>query len=146
MTETIGDRPPEALVRALVEQVFNAHDVTAADGLLAHDYIQHNPRVPTGRDGFKGYFADVFRGLPDYRYTIDQLVSDGETVVVRASVGGTHRGDLLGIPATGRPISFAAADFFRVENGMIKEHWDVVDQLAASLAIGLVHQPEGTAR
>ena len=107
----------KAVVRQLYERVFNAHDVDAADRLLRADYIQHNPGIPTGREGFKTIFRDVFKVVPDARVQILHIVAEGDLVVVHVLNRGTPSG------ATA-PIEMAGFDLFRVQDGLIAEHWD----------------------
>jgi len=139
-------RTPEQLVRDLVRRVFNGHEVSAADDLLAEGYIQHNPLVPTGRAGFKEHFAHVFETLPDFRYYLHRCITAGALVAIRADIAFTHTGPVLGIAPTGREVRFGAADFFRVEDGWIQEHWDVVDRLDTWIGLGLVRPTQEDAR
>jgi steroid delta-isomerase-like uncharacterized protein len=74
------------------------------------------------RDGMKGWFADVLRAFPDWHGTIDHLIADGDKVVAFFTWTGTHEGDYLGIPATGRTITLRTADLFRVADGRLAEH------------------------
>lgn len=95
-------------------------DVDAADRYLRADYIQHNPKVPTGLDGFKAYFKKLGKQL---EVTNSKLHGEIEHVVVE--------GDLVVIFVSYRieglmNLRFQAADLFRVQDGLIAEHWDVL--------------------
>ncbi|HET6763973.1 MAG TPA: nuclear transport factor 2 family protein, partial [Longimicrobiaceae bacterium] len=107
----------KAVVRQLYERVFNGHDVDAADRLLRADYIQHNPNIPTGREGFKATFRDVFKLVPDARVQILHMVAEGDLVVVHVLNSGTPGG-------TSEPVQAAGFDLFRIQDGLIAEHWD----------------------
>ncbi|PKP76760.1 MAG: hypothetical protein CVT81_12990 [Alphaproteobacteria bacterium HGW-Alphaproteobacteria-3] len=106
----------KALVVELYEKVIGGGDVALADRLLAPDYIQHNPNVPTGRDGFKTYFSGIHN-----RFTIDveilNVVAEGDMVVIHVEQR-VHSRFLA--------LTIVAMDRFRIENGRIAEHWDVM--------------------
>jgi predicted SnoaL-like aldol condensation-catalyzing enzyme len=107
----------KALVRALYERVFNEHDVAAADSLMRPDYIQHNPNVPGGRDGFKQAFSEMFRLVPDAHVQVLHLVAEGDLVVAHVLNTAT-------VPGTTTRIEQPGLDLFRVQDGRLAEHWD----------------------
>ncbi len=107
------------LVRSFYEQVFIKHQAEeGAKKYLAPDYIQHNPYVPTGRQSFIDYFVNFFKTNPDARSEIKRIIGEGNLVVVHAhsKVNKKDRG-------------LAVVDIFRVENGKIVEHWDVLQAI-----------------
>jgi steroid delta-isomerase-like uncharacterized protein len=118
---------PKYCLGALAETVFANKDFSRLGELMREDYIQHNPLVPQGSAGFLSFFADWFRASPDFKYQLKQIVSDTDRVWTFGTYSGTHAHDWLGIPATGKPYSFDAVDIFRVEDGKLAEHWDVLD-------------------
>ena len=74
-------------------------------------------------------------------YTVDDVIAEGDRLVVRWTNAGSHSGEFLGIPATGRPFEFAGIDIYRIENDRMAEHWHVVDQLSMLGQLGLLPQP-----
>lgn len=106
----------KALVAELYEKVIGGGDLDRADRLLAPDYIQHNPNVPTGREGFKRYFAGIHA-----RFRIDveilSVIAEDDMVVVH--VEQRVRSRLFA-------LTIVAMDRFRIDNGRIAEHWDVM--------------------
>lgn len=118
---------PKALLAQLGAKLFVEKDFAALDGLVREDYIQHNPIVGQGRNGFRDFFGAWFKASPDFKYELKQIVSEGEKVWAHGTYSGTHQGDWLGIPATGKAYKFEAVDIFRVQNGQLAEHWDVLD-------------------
>ncbi|MEX1155065.1 nuclear transport factor 2 family protein [Parvibaculum sp.] len=106
----------KALVVELYERVIGEGDIALADRLLAPGYIQHNPNVPGGRDGFKQYFSAIHAR---FRIDVDILsvVAEGDMVVIH--VEQKVRSRLFS-------LTIVAMDRFRVENGQIAEHWDVM--------------------
>lgn len=117
-----------ALVRRFFATVFNAGDLDAADDLVREDYLQHNPLVPPGRDGVKAFVSELRRAFPDLRLEIADLVAEGDRVVTRIVGRGTHSGaEFLGQPPRGRSVVANSIDIFRIEGGLLAEHWDVLD-------------------
>ncbi|MDB4950954.1 MAG: hypothetical protein JWM27_3603, partial [Gemmatimonadetes bacterium] len=122
----------KAVVRQLYERVFNRHDVDAADALMRVDYIQHNPNLATGRDAFKQAFRQMFAMVPDVHVEILHIVAEGDLVVVHVMNTATR-------PGGGR-IEQPGFDLFRVQNGLIAEHWDA--EVAAPRPAPAAPRPE----
>lgn len=118
---------PKALLAKFGAKIFGERDFSALGDLMREDYIQHNPLVGQGSKGFKDFFADWFRASPDFKFELKQIASEGDKVWVYGTYSGTQSGDWLGIPATGKSYKFDAVDIFRIEDGKLAEHWDVVD-------------------
>lgn len=110
------------LVVEFYDRFFNRHDVEAA-GVVAEDYIQHNPRVPDGKAPFLGFFTTYFTENPDSRARIVRSAADGDLVWL-------HVQSTNGADDAGRAI----VDIFRVRNGRIVEHWDVIQAVPAEAA------------
>jgi steroid delta-isomerase-like uncharacterized protein len=117
---------PKQLAHAFI-RCCAEHDVEGLAAIIADDYIQHNPTVPAGlaglQDGLRG-FLSVF---PDLAVELQDLIAEGDRVVARMRWSGTHSAALFGMAATGRSASWEGIDIWRVENGKLAEHWDVVD-------------------
>jgi predicted ester cyclase len=130
------------LVRNLIEEVMNKRQPDAVERFLVADFVEHNPNLPQGLDGRKKFVAAVLAGFSDYRGEIVEILAEGDKVVVRVQWSGTQDGPFLGLPPSGNKVRFATADFFRIANGKIAEHWDVVDSLPRAVALGLVPPPK----
>lgn len=115
------------LVLRLIDEVFNRGLFDAADELVTVDYIQHNPAAPPGRAGLKLFAQGLLAAFPDNHLEVVDLIAEGDRVVCRILGRGTHRGEFLGVPPTGRVIHGTSIDIFRVEGGLLAEHWDVLD-------------------
>lgn len=115
------------LVRRLFEEVFNDGQVQAISSLVRDDYVQHNPMVGAGADGLEAFVTELRRVFPDLHFTIEDLVAERDRVVARVSVTGTHSGEFIGIPATGRFVHTQSIDIFRIAGDRLAEHWDVLD-------------------
>ncbi len=130
------------LYRSYIEEMWNKHDPAAAGRYLAPNFIEHNPRVPSGLAGRKQFVASVLAAFSDYHGEIQEIVAEGNMLVARVRWIGTQDGPYLGRAPTGNKLAFSTADFFRIENGKFVEHWDVVDTLARATALGLVPAPK----
>jgi predicted ester cyclase len=132
---------PEAnkqLYRNFIEEMWNKRNPSAADRFLTADFIEHNANLPPGLAGRKRFAASVLVGFSDYHGEIQEIVAEGNKIVARVQWTGTQDGPFQGRPATGNKLRFSTADFFRVENGKLAEHWDVVDGLSRAIGLGLV--------
>ena len=129
----------KACVRRLFEEVWNGGKLGLLDTLIGAAYVDHNPAPgqPAGAAGVKGK-VDVLRtAFPDLRFTLEELVAEGDLVAARYSWRGTHKGEaFLGIPPSGKAILVRGMDFFRLREGRIVERWDNVDELGMLTQLG----------
>ena len=130
----------KGLVETLCKTVFQKHDFSKLDDIMRDDYIQHNPDTPQGKAGFKQFFLEIFKGLPDFSYTIKKIIAEGDIVMMYSTTTATHLGEWLGNPPTGNKLNFDVVDIFRIENGKIAEHWDVADTLKLFTQVGKIKQ------
>lgn len=130
------------LVRDYIQTAINDRQPDAAGNYFAADYIEHNPRLPVGVAGKKQFIASLLAGFSDYHGEIQEMVADADKVVTRTRWTGTQDGPFVGRPATGNKLDFTTSDFYRIDNGKIVEHWDVVDTLARAVGLGLVQPPK----
>jgi predicted ester cyclase len=135
----------KALIRSYYEEMWNKHQPSAADCFVAINFIEHNSHLPQGLAGRKQFVTTVLAGFSDYHGEIQEILAEGDKVVTRMQWTGTQDGPYDGRPATGNKLVFSTADYFRIENGKIAEHWDVVDLLARAVGLGLVPPPTASA-
>ena len=129
------------IIEMLCKEVFNGHSFKMLDQYMRDDYIQHNPDVPQGKAGFKKFFTNTFKSIPDFGYTIKRIVAEGDFVMLWAATTGTHTGGAwLDHPPTGNKINIDVVDIFRVQEGKIAEHWDVADTFTLFSQVGVVEQ------
>lgn len=128
----------EEVVGYVGNRVFNQHDFSVLTEHMDEDYIQHNPLVPQGREGFREFFEDAFRAVPDWKFELKNVISGGDFVWVYGTYSGTQTGDWLGIPASKKSFAFDAVDIFRLEKGRLAEHWDVMDVYGLFKQLGVV--------
>ena len=118
--------------------VFVKKDLSQLPSFMQQNYIQHNPLVPQGLAGFEQFFNAWFKAVPDWHYQLEKLVAEGDSVWAYGVYSGTQKGDWLGIPATGKHYSIYAVDIFRIENGKLAEHWDVLDAYGLFKQLGVI--------
>jgi steroid delta-isomerase-like uncharacterized protein len=115
----------KAIVRRLVEQVFNQGDLALLDELVAPTYVLHDRHLPevTNREGFKHRVALVRTAFPDHQMRLEELEEDEDRVVARWVVRGTHRGPFLGIAPAGKRVVFRGVTVVRLAGGKVEEVW-----------------------
>ncbi len=128
--------------KALIRRYFEAIDtgkIEVLDEFVAADFFDHNPFPGTtaDREGLKQAFNISLATTPGY-HTIDDLLAEGDKVVARVSGYGTHAGEIMGVPATGKPLQFGAISIWRIASGQIVEHWSQVDVLELLQQVGLI--------
>lgn len=132
----------KTLVRRFYEEVFNQGKYAVLDEICAPDYISHNPNNPPGlpnnREGLRQIVTLYRNAVSDIHFTIDDIIAEGDTVICRWTSSGTHTGDLLGIPPTGKQATVTGTDIERVENGKLAEGWGVFDQLGLLQQLGVI--------
>ena len=115
----------KALIRRLFTEVIPSGDPAAMRGVIAADFVDHDPLPgqPAGGAGGEYVVSTLHTAHPDLRFTVDDLVAEADRVTVRWTMRGTNTGPLLGRPATGRAVVLAAIAIFRIADGRIAERW-----------------------
>lgn len=131
-------RPEKDLVARFYDEVLNQQKLDVMAELFDPDFVEHGTPPVMGLEGFRSFVRGLAKGLPDVHLTVEDWIVEGDRVVARCSVTGTHDGELLGFAPTGRPISWTSIHIWRVENGRLAERWSEADVL------GLVEQARGT--
>lgn len=136
----------KALHRRGFEEGINQNRLEVFDELIGDTYINHNfPAPAPGREGFKQVIAMFRSAFPDLHVTIEDQVAEGDRVAARGRMAGTHRGEFMGIPATGKPVEIAYADIWRLEDGRFVENWVQMDLLGLMQQLGVVPSPDTAA-
>lgn len=126
----------------MLYKLLNAAQVEGAADLVTTDYEEHDP-LPgqgSGREGVLDRFSMLSTALAPH-FTVEDVVAEGDRVVVRWTNAGTHVGEFAGIPATGKTFEIAGIDIYRVADGQFCEHWHVIDQLSMLGQLGLLPEP-----
>jgi predicted ester cyclase len=134
----------KAAFRAIPEQVINTGNLAAADQYFADDFVDHTapPGLPAGLAGFKAYITILRGAFPDLHLTVEDVVAEGEKVVVRVTSRGTMKGDFLGMKPTSKTATWTEIHIGRYVGGKVAEHWATIDQLGILQQLGLVAIPE----
>ena len=119
---------------------WNGHDAEAAGEVYADSYVGHDPAgTHAGSlEQLKGSAAAVFAAFPDLALTANDVIVEGNMAVKRWTVRGTHKGELMGIPATGKEIVVTGTNIFRIANGKIVECWAQSDALGMMQQLGVI--------
>ena len=134
----------KALVRRMVEEVFNRGNTRQVDEFLAVDFVEHEvlpPGVAPGREGVKQLAAMIRSAFPDFKATIDDLIAEGDKVVLRMTWRGTHKGAFMGVPPTGKSVAFGVFDIIRIADGKFVEHWGQMDGMGLMQQLGALPEP-----
>lgn len=126
------------LVRRFMEGPLN---LEAVDQFVAPDMIDHSRRG-SGRDGVRQELQRFATAFPDWFATIEDLIAEGDKVVMRGVASGTHRGVFMGIPPTGRRVTVPGIHIMRIVDGKIVEHWAQADFLGMMQQLGVIPRPE----
>jgi steroid delta-isomerase-like uncharacterized protein len=131
-------------VGRFLEGVFNQHDLSVYDELIADDFTEHEviPGFPPDKAGSRKWFETMFQAFPDFGIEVHHMAAEGDRVAVRSSYSGTHQGDFMGIPATGRQVSIGGMDIVRIVDGKATDHWGIFDQMAMLMQLGVIPTPE----
>ncbi len=125
----------KAIMQQFVDGM-NAQDDSFIDRLVDPNYIEHDPEPgqAPGAEGLRGIMKMLFTGFPDIKVTVNQMIAEGDVVSVAVTTTGTHNGDFMGIPATGKEISITEVHMMRMVSGKMVEHWGLAD------GMGMMHQ------
>lgn len=130
-----------ALMRRAVEELWNKGTLTLADEVFSQNFISHDPDnadLPRGPEGVKQHVSLVRKAFPNFRVAIEDLIAQGNNVVVRYTVTGTHQGEFRGIAPTGKNVSYGGISISRIENNRCQEIWWARDTLGLMRQLGIV--------
>lgn len=139
----LSPSPNKALIQRYYHEMWNAWNFAAADELLAADISFRGSlgAEMRGRAAFRDYMRQVQAAFPDFHNAIEQMIEEGDHIVVRLMYTGTHRGPIFGVPPTGKRISYAGAAFFRIAQNQIAQGWVLGDIMALFSQIGVHSLP-----
>jgi steroid delta-isomerase-like uncharacterized protein len=134
----------QRVVRRYYEEILNQGHSDILQDMAVPDYIENDP-LPGQTTGLAGLEERVamLRGALNPHFTIEDLVADGDRVVVRWTQRGQQVRGFLGLPPTGKAFTIAGIDIHRLRDGRMAEHWHVVDQLSLLQQLGVIPQPQG---
>ncbi len=134
----------KAIIRRLVEEVYNGDDLDVLEELLTPEFVNHSavPEHKHGIEGFKHVNRWVRAGFSDAHYEIEDMIAEGDKVATRYTLEGTHEGELFGVPPTGQRLSIKSISVERVSDGKIREHWRITDTLDMMQQLAVIPMPQ----
>jgi steroid delta-isomerase-like uncharacterized protein len=139
----------EALAQRFHMDIFQAGNLAVADEILAPDFAMHSPGAPSeltyGPEGIKRFATAMRTAFPDLQTTHEDTIAQGDKVVIRWTLSGTHTGPWLGIPPTGRSFGVSGIDIFRILDGKLAELWQEADTLGFLQQLGVIPLAEQSA-
>jgi predicted ester cyclase len=135
----------QALGRRFFQEFWIQKNLAIADELLAANFVDHTPGsppgLPPGPEGHKQFALLYFTAFPDIRATIEDIVTEGDKVVIRWRVQGTNTGSVFGMPATNKSATFTGITINRIASDKIAEQWVNFDALGMMQQLGLLPAP-----
>ena len=130
----------KVLATRIVEELINKNNPAIANEIFAADFVNHNPQfgVTPDLEGLKLMIALLHQGFPDIHLTIEDMIAENDKVVLRIRSTGRHTGEFLGIQPTTRSIDSHQISIIRIEEGKVRERWNVTDQLEVMRQLGLM--------
>jgi predicted ester cyclase len=124
----------KALMRRLFEEGFHSGKLAVVDEIFHPNFVDRStPEQPPGTEGVKDYISMVRTGFPDISITIEDLVAEEESVVVRTTWRGTHLGEYEGIAPTGKQVTRSMIQIFHVKDGKLLEEWSEGESLSQQI-------------
>ena len=130
----------KALFHRFFEELVNESNLALADKLIATDIMDHAtpPGLPPNLEGFKQFLGSFLTAFPDIHVKIEDVIAEGDKVVARVTVHGTHKGTFMGIPPTGKQATWTAIHIARVTDGKMAERWITIDLWDIIQQLGVV--------
>jgi steroid delta-isomerase-like uncharacterized protein len=124
--------------KAFVRQYFAALSGKDKPASVVNQYVGEEDA------GLRQHIVDAERGFPHYELIAEEMIAEGDQVVVKARVRGTHAGEFVGIPASGRQVNVEGVLIYRITNGKITEHWMLMDNMTLLQQIGALPAPNSS--
>jgi predicted ester cyclase len=132
------------VVRRFIDEVLNSPELEGLEAYFTQDYVDHASAPGyEGAAGVRQWFTGLRAALPDYHYTVEDILAEGDRVALRSTGRGTMKGPLQGMPATGKSAVWSETHIVRMSGGKFAEHWADLDQLGMLQQLGLVPAPAG---
>jgi predicted ester cyclase len=133
----------KALARRIIEEIISRGNMSVADEVVALDYVGHPtpPGVPAGREGLKLVVTMYRNAFPDLKTTIHDIIAEGDKVVIHMTHSATHKGEFMGIPPTGKSVSFGEISILRFAEGKNVEFWGQTDNMGMMQQLGVIPAP-----
>jgi steroid delta-isomerase-like uncharacterized protein len=144
MTDSTTSEENRTIVRRVWEEFFIQGNLDKADEFFAPDYVNHDPAAPEDRHGpekLRKFLSMYHNAFPDMQFTIEDMIAEGDKIVVRWTLRGTHQGDLMGIPPTNNWVAVTGMSIERISGDKIVETWDNYDALGMMQQLKVISEP-----
>ncbi len=134
----------KALIRRYID-LMNEHNLDAAFANLSPNFLTHNippTGMSAGIEATKQFFTMLLNVFPDFQATLEDIIAEGDKVVIRFTFRGTHTGEFMGAPPTGKQVAYSIITIYRIADGKMAEVWSEADQLGMMQQLGLVPPPQ----
>jgi predicted SnoaL-like aldol condensation-catalyzing enzyme len=141
--EAVFAEDNKALVRRFVDEVQSGGNIDLIDEICSPEFVNHSapPRVPPNCEEIKIVMAMFREAFPDSYFTVEDMIAEGDKVVTRKTFHGTHEGEFIGIPPSGKTVTIELIDIVRISEGMVVEHWFIGDNLGMMRQLGAIPLP-----
>jgi len=133
------------IIKRYNDEFWNTGNMAVADEIVADGYVRHDPASPediTGCDGLKQLVTMFRNAYPDFHSTYEDMFAKGDKVTARYTVRGTHNGELMGIPPTGKKVTVSCIVIHRLADGKIVEDWTEYDLMGLMQQLGMELKPK----
>jgi steroid delta-isomerase-like uncharacterized protein len=132
------------IVRRFVEEVLNRGNLATIDEFMAEDFVEHEelpPGIPSSREGAIQLFGMLHSAFPDLKATIEDVIAEGEKVVLFTTWTGTQNGEFIDMPPSGKSMTIPVIDIIRFDGGQMIEHWGLMDNMSMLQQLGAIPSP-----
>jgi steroid delta-isomerase-like uncharacterized protein len=128
-------------VRLLIEEVFNKGNLSVLEELIHSDYRYQSPtETMEGIEDLRAFVLGLRNAFPDLHVCVNDQIAEDEKVSTKITLTGTHAGDFLGLLATGKSVELQGVILSRLEDGLIREEWELLDQLSLLQQLGIAEK------
>jgi steroid delta-isomerase-like uncharacterized protein len=140
---TMSAEQNKALIRHYSD-LMNQHNLDAAFANLSPDVVANNapPGPLEGIESIKQFFTMLYNAFPDFQAPLEDIIAEGDKVVIRFTFRGTHTNEFMGIPPTGKQVAYGIITIYRIADGKIAEVWSEADMMGMMQQLGLVPPPQ----
>jgi steroid delta-isomerase-like uncharacterized protein len=132
----------KAIVRRYYDQVIGQGRADLVEEFLVENIELHGTGLPPGQEAVKQWVTQTAAAFPDRNLAVEDLIAEGDKVVILGTFSGTHLGEMEGIPATGKLVTQPSITIFRLANGKIVEGWYAADNLSMMQQLGVIPAPQ----
>jgi steroid delta-isomerase-like uncharacterized protein len=135
----------KSLLLHYVQELWNQHNLSVIDEMILPDFVDHTlpAGFPQGPQGARGFAQVYLTAFPDTQIAFHEMIAEGDTVVLRWTATGTHTGDLVGIPPTGKKMQVQGLTLWRFQGEKFIESWNIFDQYLLLQQLGVIPAQAG---